>query len=217
MLAATHLALRVSASVRRPAYSQHSAEARRALASRPASFSLSLPIDSSQIATARSRRGRRSTTAKLLVGLGKVVEVGGNEVVVEAELLLLKGDRALEHGHRLGCAARSKQGLAKVLGDDPHRGMLSQEPLTLSDLSNNEEAVEVYERQIEARERSPRFGPSHETTWNVRDLLGTTLVKLSRFSEAIPLRDSLAAYDGMGHVPLQREQVLRVILEHLAA
>ena len=70
---------------------------------------------------------------------------------------------------------------------------------TLSELGNHEEAAEVFKRCIKARERSPRYGPSHETTWSDRASLGRALVELGRFSEAVPLlRDSLAAYDGMG-------------------
>ena len=65
-----------------------------------------------------------------------------------------------------------------------------------------EEAVEVYERLIEVMERSPRLGPSHERTWKARADLGGTLVGMDKFTEAIPLlRDSLAAYDGMGLGP----------------
>ena len=36
---------------------------------------------------------------------------------------------------------------------------------TLSELGKQEEAAEVYERLIEMKERSPGYGPSHETTW----------------------------------------------------
>ena len=73
---------------------------------------------------------------------------------------------------------------------------------TLSALGKNEEAAEVYERLLEAQERSPNYGPSHETTWHTRFKLGGTLVDMGKFTEAIPLlRDSLAAYDGMGLGP----------------
>ena len=70
---------------------------------------------------------------------------------------------------------------------------------TLSQLGKHGKAAEVYERVIKAKERSARFGPTHETTWLSRVNLGMTLVELGKFSEAVPLlRDSLAAYDGMG-------------------
>ena len=70
--------------------------------------------------------------------------------------------------------------------------------ITLSELGKHEDAVEVYERVIEAREQLRRFGTSHETTWNARANLGMALLESGRFSEAIPfLRDSLAAYDGL--------------------
>ena len=69
---------------------------------------------------------------------------------------------------------------------------------TLVQLGKHAEVAEVLERVIEARERSPHFGPSHESTWATRVSLGAALVELGRFSEAVPLlRDSLAAYDGI--------------------
>ena len=72
----------------------------------------------------------------------------------------------------------------------------------LSQLGKHAEAAEVYTREIEARERSTRFGPSHESTWATRVSLGIALVELGKFSEAVPLLcDSLAAYDGMGLGP----------------
>ena len=68
----------------------------------------------------------------------------------------------------------------------------------LEQSGKREEAVEVYERLIEVRERSPLYGPSHELTWKTRADLGSTLVGMGKFTEAIPLLcDSLAAYDGM--------------------
>ena len=72
----------------------------------------------------------------------------------------------------------------------------------LSQLGKDEEAAGVYERVLEAEERSPRFGPSHQSTWCTRANLGISYTDLGRFSEAIPLlHDSLAAYDGMGLGP----------------
>ena len=74
--------------------------------------------------------------------------------------------------------------------------MVGNMAATLSQLGKHEEAAAVYDRVVEAKERSPRFGPSHESTWKSRAGLGMTLVDLGRFSEAVPLlRDSLAAYD----------------------
>ena len=73
---------------------------------------------------------------------------------------------------------------------------------TLSQLGMRKEAAEVYKRVIGAMELAPYFGPSHEATWSARVNLGIALVELGRFSEAVPLlRDSLAAYDGMGLGP----------------
>ena len=73
---------------------------------------------------------------------------------------------------------------------------------TLSQLGMHAEAAEVLERVIEAMERSPLFGPSHESTWAFCVGLGLSLVRLGKFSEAVPLlRDSLVAYDGMGLGP----------------
>ena len=73
---------------------------------------------------------------------------------------------------------------------------------TLSQLGRHQEATEVYIRDIAVRERSPLYGPSDNTTWRSRVSLGMTFVSMGKFSEAIPLlRDSLAAYDGMGLGP----------------
>ena len=83
----------------------------------------------------------------------------------------------------------------------------------LAELGQHEEAVEVHWRVLEVRERSPRYGPSHESTWQSRAFLGTALVDAGSFSEAIPLlRDSLAAYDGMGLGP--EHPILGVIPHH---
>ena len=83
---------------------------------------------------------------------------------------------------------------------------------TLSQQGRHAEAAEVLERVIEARERSPRFGPSHASTWATRVSLGTALANQGKFSEAVPLlRDSLAAYDGMG---LGSEHPLLGIIPH---
>ena len=69
----------------------------------------------------------------------------------------------------------------------------------LSELGKHEEAAEVYVRVIKTRERSPHYGPSHESTWHSRVSLGMTLVRQGKFSEAVALlRDSLASYNGMG-------------------
>ena len=74
--------------------------------------------------------------------------------------------------------------------------------ITLCELGKHEEAAEVYDRVIEARERSPLYGPSDESTWGARSNLGIALVEMGRLTEAIPLlRDSLAAFDGMGLGP----------------
>ena len=78
-------------------------------------------------------------------------------------------------------------------------GLENDMALTLGGLGLYEEEAEVYARVIRVSERSPRFGPSHVSTWNSRINLGHALVNLGRFSEAVPLlRDSLAAFDGMG-------------------
>ena len=50
--------------------------------------------------------------------------------------------------------------------------------MTLSHLGKHEAAAEVYERVIKASERSPRFGPSHQTTWACSVSLGLALVEL---------------------------------------
>ena len=73
---------------------------------------------------------------------------------------------------------------------------------TLSQLGRREEAAAMYERQIEVRERSPIFGPSHESTWLARSNLGTVFFAMRKLSEAIPLlRDSLSFCDGLGLGP----------------
>ena len=72
----------------------------------------------------------------------------------------------------------------------------------LAALGQHEEAVEVHSRLLEVKERSPRYGPSHVSTWQMRVNLGAALVNAGSFSEAIPLlRDSLDAYDSMGLGP----------------
>ena len=71
--------------------------------------------------------------------------------------------------------------------------------LTLGGLGLYKEEAEVYPRVIRAYERSPLFGPSHADTWKSRSNLGRALIIQGKFSEAIPLlRDTLAAFDGMG-------------------
>ena len=74
--------------------------------------------------------------------------------------------------------------------------------IALGALGAHSEEAEVYKRQIRAYERSPLFGPTHVKAWGARSNLGSALVSLGRFAEAIPLlRDTLAAYDGMGLGP----------------
>ena len=69
----------------------------------------------------------------------------------------------------------------------------------LSSLGKHEEAVEVHRHLLEVKERSPRYGPADESTLQSRAFLGASLVDAGSFSEATPLlRDSLAAYNGMG-------------------
>ena len=70
---------------------------------------------------------------------------------------------------------------------------------TLSQLGRHKEAADVYECVMKVKERSPHYGPSHESTWETRSKLGRAFVEMGKFSEAVPLLcDSLAAYDGMG-------------------
>ena len=69
---------------------------------------------------------------------------------------------------------------------------------TLSDIGWHGEAARLFVHVIEVKERSS----SRESTLHTRMRLGIEYVHLGRHSEAIPLlRDSLAAYDGMGLGP----------------
>ena len=96
--------------------------------------------------------------------------------------------------------AALKQG-RRVFAEDSGELVALKENMasTLADLGELEDSAGMYERLIEVQERSPLAGPSHESTWETCVHLGRTLVRLGKFSKAVPLlRDSLAAYDSIG-------------------
>ena len=137
---------------------------------------------------------------------------------MEAELVLVKGDGALEHGRRLGCLARPEQGPAALLGDESKLRVLGPEPHAIvggKRVAEEGDGLRELAQFEKSRAKENAGGPGGLVRWPIA---GRPLPRLNHSLQHLyRLRVFAELREGGGHVALQHEQVPRVPLKHLAA